>query len=211
MSEQTSIPTRDVPHFELPDWFDKISVIDSDDQLDDLYQTLKICAEKHSPIGLDTETCLLLSDGASSIIQLSTPSEGFIIDSFRMTSSSRLASLILWIMQNAKLRKYTYAFPNDIKAMRRNFPEWPETLNSQELYDLYQFSAKGLSNLFNDIYNVPLGWSEETMSLWTRRPLRNRQICYAIIDALAPMLIREALKNRGIWTEETKQRCLLQV
>lgn len=125
MSDQTPGLNHDVPQFKLPAWYTGITFIDSDNQLDGLYHTLCICAEKSSPIGIDTETCMLLSDGASSIIQISTPSHGYIIDSFQMSDNPRLAALILWILQHAHLRKYVYAFGNDLRALRRNFPHGP--------------------------------------------------------------------------------------
>ena len=155
-------------------------------------------------IGLDTEWRPALCQGhnpRTSILQLSGEKCFVIIDLIKLGNDEKLNEFIGKLFKSNTIYKVGVAIINDLAKLCYCYPELKSfrTVNSViDICDMaadYGCSKKGLSEICKNILGISL-CKAETQSNWEKRPLKLKQLHYAIADAYTGVLVaKEVIKQ----------------
>lgn len=162
--------------------------------------------KKHGEVGIDLECENNLHHYGSyiSLIQISTKEKHYIIDVMQMKDIKPLTDLI----QNPNIQKIFHDVSFDLRILNHQFKCRPKNIFDTQLAALFAGKKEiGLGPLLEHYFKVKKEHKHQ-MADWTRRPIRNDMLEYAIKDTLYLIRLRDILKDelkkkgRISWIEE---------
>lgn len=157
-----------------------------------LKKVAKILQEAHSiAVDLECENNLHHYGMYISLIQLSTRKAHFIVDVLKLKDIEAL----LPVFEDSDIQKIFHDISFDVRILRHQFLCYPKNIFDTEL--AARFLGKpniGLGPLLNEYF----GFEKQKkfqMADWTRRPLTEKMLAYAIQDTAYLIALRDELKK----------------
>ncbi len=183
----------------------KIHWIDTGKQLHEMIRKIQTC----STIAMDVEgDSLYHYRDKVCLIQISTPTENYILDPLAVSDISSLGT----ILSNPSIRKVFHASDYDIRSLNRDFGFSVSGLFDTKIAaELTGWKTLSLAGLLDAYFGITLNKKFQKYN-WSRRPLPPEALKYACSDAeylleLKKLLEKELLRmNRLSWAEEEFDR-----
>lgn len=165
--------------------------------------------KKESEIGVDLEADSMFHyQERVCLIQISTPSQDFILDPLALDDLSSLAP----IFSDTRIRKVFHGADYDIRSLYRDFKiEVNNLFDTQIAASFIGLTEIGLAALLKNILGIDLDKKYQKRD-WSKRPLPPAMLAYAIHDSchllkLSQILERELRdKKRFLWVTEECDR-----
>ena len=176
----------------------------------DLLEACRVIAKEESfAIDLESENGLHLYGTYICLIQSSTPSKHFIIDTLNFKDRISLEPFIK-ILEDESIEKVLHDYSFDLRILYTQYQCRPKNIFDTQIACLLLGKEKlGLASLLEHYCQITAEKKFQRYD-WTRRPLPQKMLEYAIGDTNSLLLIRDKLKaeliekNRLSWH---KQEC----
>jgi len=190
MMFQNEITKEEVDGLKLIQFDGPIHVIESSQQLDDEMDRI----ERHGLLGFDTETKPSFKKGKvhpTSLIQLATSEESWIIRASRVGTPERLLKLL----SREDVLKVGLGLTDDLRRLRSDYHFEPAGfLDLQQYVEAFRIEEKGLKKMTAIVLGRRISKSQQ-VSNWDADPLTEAQLRYAATDAWVCLRIYHALRN----------------
>lgn len=126
------------------------------------------------------------------LIQISTSTEDFVIDTLSMQTLQPLAS----VLSDPGIEKIFHAASNDISGLKRDFGfQFRNIFDTAIAAKMVGFKQLGLANILKEQFGIQLNKKWQRCD-WGRRPLTQEQIDYARLDTHYLLDLRHRLARR---------------
>jgi uncharacterized protein with PIN domain/prolyl-tRNA editing enzyme YbaK/EbsC (Cys-tRNA(Pro) deacylase) len=161
-------------------------------------------------VGLDAEwrpTSEGGKDSPVSILQLSTRTHAVILDIMNLASSA-YSDLLTALFTSRSIFKVGFSFSGDLKKLRASQPNatcFTSIESLLELQDIANAASPSWGRSLSDLCHTVLGLSlskVDRMSNWELRPLTERQVGYAALDAWCECAIVDSIIKSSLAAQE---------
>ena len=181
-------------------------LIKTQEQLNNL--TKELNKEKIIAIDIECENNLHHYGAYISLIQISTKTKHYILDVLSLGSIKPFKEILL----NKNIQKVFHDVGFDFRILNHQFNCIPKNTFDTQLAALLLGKEKiGLGNLFEEYFNITKEKKFQRVD-WTKRPLSQEMLAYAIKDTAYLLQLKEKLeqelidKNRLTWIIEENKK-----
>jgi len=167
------------------------------DRNDTLEQALR-AVEKAAIIAVDTESNSLYAYREQvCLIQLSVPTDDFIIDGLADLKLDKLGALLA----DTAVEKIFHASEYDILCLKRDYGfSFNNLFDTMQAARILGYEKLGLSNLLEDLFGIELSKKYQKAD-WGKRPLSGEMLQYARMDTHYLIGLRDYLRQQLIEKE----------
>ena len=186
---QSEITKEEVSRLELIQFEGPVQVIEAQEEFDRAFRQISM----HPVLGFDTETRPSFKKGSAyptSLIQLSTTEQAWLIRVSRLGYPSRLLELL----SSEQVIKVGSGLMVDLRRMRSDYHFEPAGfLDLQQYVEAFRIEEKGLKKLSGIVLKRRISKSQQ-VSNWEADELTDAQVRYAATDAWICLKIYNALR-----------------
>lgn len=172
-------------------------LVEKEDQLSDMVSDLS----QQVIIGVDTESNSLFEyEERVCLIQFSTISNDYLVDSIQLSDLSNLAG----IFANTRIQKVFHAAEYDLMCLKRDFSfEFNNIFDTMIASRILGKSSFGLSSLLNEYFNISVEKKYQRAN-WGKRPLSEEMLLYAQLDTYFLIQLRDIFLEDLIKTNKVE-------